>query len=49
VFGKTRIGTKNNPIGTNYTDFTDGNVKAVYKKDTSGSWYLHSMYAEPKN
>jgi len=49
VFGKTRIGTKNNPIGTSATDFTDGTAKAVFRKDVSGNWNLHSMYPEPKN
>lgn len=48
VFGKTRIGTKNNPIGTTQTDFTDGTVKAVFKKDSIGQWSLESMFAKPK-
>ncbi len=49
VFGKTRIGTKNNPIGTRETDFTDGTVKAIFKKDAEGKWKLETMFPEPKN
>lgn len=49
VFGKTRTGTKNNPTGSVETDFTDGTVKAVFKKDSSGKWQLETMYPEPKN
>lgn len=48
VFGKTRIGSKKNPVGTTETNFTDGTVTAVFKKDASGNWNLHIMYPEPK-
>ena len=48
VFGKTRIGTKNNPTGTTVTDFTDGTIIAKFQKDAFGKWQLDTMYAEPK-
>lgn len=47
VFGKTRVGPKN--TGTSVeTDFTDGTMKAVYTKTSSGEWELKTMYPEPK-
>lgn len=47
VFGKTRVGPKN--TGTSVeTDFTDGTMKAVYTKTTTGEWNLKTMYPEPK-
>lgn len=49
VFGKTRIGTKSNPLGTQNTDFTDGTVKAVFVKDTTGAWILETTFPVPKN
>ena len=49
VFGKTRIGSKNNPVGTVETDFTDGTVKAAFKKDANGNWQLETIYSQPKN
>ncbi len=49
VFGKTRVGSKNNPTGTTETDFTAGTIKAAFKKDASGKWNLETMYPEPKN
>jgi hypothetical protein len=48
VFGKTRIGSAKNPQGTIETDFTDGTMKAVYRKDSNGEWKLHTMYPEPQ-
>ena len=48
VFGKTRIGSKNNPTGVIETDFTNGTITSVFKKDASGKWTLHTMYPEPK-
>lgn len=48
VFGKTRVGSKNNPTGTVETDFSDGTIKAVYIKDSNGKWNLETMYPEPK-
>ncbi len=48
VFGKTRLGTKNNPTGASLTDFTDGTIKAVFQKDSKGNWNAYTIYAEPK-
>ncbi len=48
VAGVTRQGSKNNPTGSAPTDFTDGTIRAVYKKDASGNWNLHTMFPEPK-
>ncbi len=48
VFGKTRTGTKNNPVGTIPTDFTDGTIYAFFTKDVNGKWNLETMYAKPK-
>ncbi len=48
VSGVTRLGSKNNPTGSAPTDFTDGTIRAVYKKDASGNWNLHTMFPEPK-
>ncbi|WP_218082355.1 hypothetical protein [Anthocerotibacter panamensis] len=48
VFGKTRQGSAKHPTGVTEADFTDGIMKAYYKKDTSGDWKLHTMYPEPK-
>ena len=48
VFGKSRIGSANNPIGTAPIDFTDGTVTAVFRKGPAGNWSLHTMYPEPK-
>lgn len=49
VFGKTRTGTKNHPTGSIPTDFTDGTIKAVFKKDASGNWNLDTMFPKTKN
>jgi hypothetical protein len=46
VFGKTRIGTTGNPVGTKLTDFTDGTVKAVFVKD-AGQWNLETLFPKP--
>lgn len=47
--GYTRTGTRANPTGAIDTDFTDGTLKAVYKRDaTSGEWNLSTMYPEPR-
>jgi hypothetical protein len=49
VSGVTREGSKNNPTGnTTATDFTDGTIRAVYKKDASGNWNIETMFPEPK-
>lgn len=48
VFGKTRLGSKNNPTGTAKIDFTDGTINAKFQKDSSGKWNLDTMYPEPK-
>jgi len=48
VSGVSRLGSKNNPTGSQPTDFTDGSVKAVYQKDPAGNWNVHTMYPEPK-
>lgn len=48
VFGKTRLGSRNNPTGTAITDFTDGTLTAKFKKDASGKWNLDTMFPEPK-
>lgn len=48
VFGKTRVGSAKNPTGSVETDFTDGTIKAIYRKDGNGNWNLHTMYPEPK-
>jgi hypothetical protein len=50
VTGKTREGSKNNPTGnTTNTDFTDGTIRAVYKKDAKGNWNVETMFPEPKS
>lgn len=48
VTGVTRLGSKNNPTGSQATDFTDGTIRAVYRKDASGNWNVHTMFPEPK-
>ena len=48
VFGKTRVGSKNNPTGATETDFTDGTINAKFQKDSNGKWYLDAMFPEPK-
>lgn len=48
LFGKTRVGSKNNPLGTVKTDFTDGTITVKFKKDSSGNWNLDTMFPEPK-
>jgi hypothetical protein len=48
VSGKTRLGSKNNPTGTQPTDFTDGTMKGVYKTSDTGQWNLHTLYPEPQ-
>ncbi len=49
VSGVTREGSKNNPTGnTTPTDFTDGTIRAVYKKDDKGNWNVETMFPEPK-
>jgi hypothetical protein len=48
VTGVTRLGSKNNPTGSQPTDFTDGTIRAVYKKDAAGNWNVHTMFPEPK-
>ncbi len=49
VFGKTRIGSKNNPVGTTATDFTDGTLKAIFVKNSNGDWILETAFPVPKN
>jgi len=48
VSGVTRLGSKNNPTGSQPTDFTVGTVTAVYEKDTKGDWNILTMYPNPK-
>ncbi|MEJ7617061.1 MAG: hypothetical protein WKF30_08910 [Pyrinomonadaceae bacterium] len=48
VFGKTRLGSRNNPTGVASADFTDGTMTAIYSKDATGKWNLFTMYPEPK-
>jgi hypothetical protein len=48
VTGVSRLGSKNNPTGSQQTDFTDGTIRAVYKKDAAGNWNVHTMFPEPK-
>lgn len=48
VFGKTRIGSKSNPSGVANTDFTDGTITAIYRKESNGKWNLYTMYPDPK-
>ena len=48
VFGKTRIGSEKNPVGTVETDLTDGTMRAIFRKDAAGNWNLHTMFPEPK-
>lgn len=49
VTGKTREGSKNKPTGnTTDTDFTDGTIRAVYKKDAKGNWNVETMFPDPK-
>lgn len=48
ISGQTRTGSKNNPQGSAPTDFTDGTMKAIYKRNDQGSWDLITMYPESK-
>jgi hypothetical protein len=48
VYGKTRIGSNNHPTGTTVTDFTEGTMKAFYRKTADGRWVLHTMYPNPQ-
>jgi hypothetical protein len=48
VSGKSRIGSANNSAGTTVTDFTDGMMKAFYRKTPDGRWVLHTMYPNPQ-
>ncbi|HEX8612480.1 MAG TPA: polymorphic toxin-type HINT domain-containing protein [Telluria sp.] len=47
VTGKTRIGSTANPTGVSPTNFTGGNVLAVFKVDSAGQWNLLTMYPNP--
>jgi len=49
VSGATRIGSKKNPQGTSLTNFQDGTMRAIYKKDTNGNWKLLTMYPNSQN
>lgn len=46
VSGKSRLGSSKKPLGTVDTNFANGNMTAVYKKDTSGNWKLVTMFPE---
>jgi hypothetical protein len=46
--GVTRLGSKNNPIGWQPTDFTDATIRARYHIDASGQIKLTTMYPEPR-
>ncbi len=48
VAGVTRQGSVKNPAGSGPTDFTDGTIRAVFKKDDKGNWNVHTMFPEPK-
>ncbi|RJF98074.1 PAAR domain-containing protein [Noviherbaspirillum saxi] len=48
VYGKTRLGSINNPTGTAYIDFTNGTYISIFKKNANGNWNLHTMYPEPQ-
>ena len=48
VYGKTRLGSANNPTGTTDTEFTDGKMRTYYEKDASGNWRLITMYPNPQ-
>ena len=48
VFGKARIGSIKNPIGTDRINFENGTFTSVFTKSPSGNWDLLTMYPEPK-
>jgi hypothetical protein len=48
VSGVTREGSKRNPTGSKPTDFTDGTIRAIYRKDAAGNWNVETMMADPK-
>lgn len=48
VFGKTRLGSLSNPLGTQNTDFTDGTLTARYRLTSNGDWQLTTIFPEPK-
>lgn len=48
VRGKTRVGSKANPTGSQDTDFTDGALVAIYQQADDGAWHLLTMYPDPK-
>lgn len=48
VAGVTREGSKKNPTGnTTPADFTDGTIRAIYKKDGAGNWNIETMFPDP--
>jgi hypothetical protein len=49
VAGVTRVGPPPPPRRTqsNPTDFTDGKIRAVYKKDAAGNWKVETMFPDP--
>jgi len=47
ILGRTRTGSRNNPLGTIDTIFPDTtNIKAIFKKNADGTYYLYSMYPD---
>lgn len=49
VRGRSREGTAAAPTGSKSTDFTNGNVMAVYRYNpTTGKYQLHTMYPNPR-
>ncbi len=48
VRGVTRLGSKKNPTGYVSIDFTDGSIKAIYRRDHNGNIKLHTLYPNPK-
>ncbi len=45
LFGRTRVGSKNNPSHAVDTVFPDNTeLFAIFKKNTDGSYYLYTMY-----
>ncbi|MGM9481545.1 hypothetical protein ACS5PN_10175 [Roseateles sp. NT4] len=48
VFGKARVGSSSNPVGTVPIDFTNGTLTAIFRKTPGGYWNLHTMYPEPQ-
>lgn len=48
VTGVTRTGPKGPAAPSQPSDFTDGTIRAVYKKDAAGNWNVETMFPETK-